>query len=334
MSSSLNVLLVGAGALGSMFAWRLQISKQVQVTAVCRSNYEAVKSNGFQIESQNFGSQTFRPSKVVRTVDEAVANGETYGFILLCTKALPNLGDNSDIIAPAVTNPKTIILLIQNGIGIEDPFYARYPGNPIVSVVAYIDVSQPSNGVISHGGSISLMMGLFNTSNVAYDVAAAQRSVGELSAIWNDNGAVSAVVDNIQAFRWLKLVWNASFNTVAVVSGGNDTHKMLADPRCKELIKNLMLEVYRLGEAAIGEPLPSKLGMNSADDCIDRTNSRETPVMPSMLMDYLARRPMEHEVILGRPIEIARKLSVDVPYMKAVYAMLVMVEKGYMDSKL
>ncbi|KAJ1933683.1 hypothetical protein FBU59_005950, partial [Linderina macrospora] len=147
----IKVLLVGAGALGSVYAWRLDVSNKAQVTLVCRSNYEAVKSNGFSINSQIFGYEVYRPHKVVRTVDEAVAGGEVYDFVIVCIKALPNRGDTSSIIAPAVQSPHTIVMLIQNGIGIEDPYAARYPNNPIVSTISYIDASQPTNGTIRHG---------------------------------------------------------------------------------------------------------------------------------------------------------------------------------------
>ncbi|KAJ1887161.1 hypothetical protein LPJ81_006573 [Coemansia sp. IMI 209127] len=324
---TINVLLLGAGALGSMFTWRLQVSGAVQVTAVCRSNYQTVKDAGFRIESHEFGTHTYRPDKVVRTVEEAVAQGETYDFILVCTKALPNMGDNSGMIAPAVVESKTIIILIQNGIGIEDPFYARYPGNPVVSAVAHIDVSQPEGGAIRHGGLIGISMGLFQPT--AYDADAATKALQALAALWNEGGAPCAVVDNIQALRWLKLVWNASFNTVAVVSGGNDTRKMLDNAECKALIRNLMTDVYRLGEAVIGGPLPTRRGMKCPDDFINDTDSRPHTVLPSMLMDFWAKRPMEHDVILGRPVKIARERGIPVPYLESVYALLVMVEKSY-----
>ncbi|KAJ2317274.1 Oxidoreductase, partial [Coemansia sp. RSA 2681] len=141
------VLLFGSGALGSVFAWRLQSTGAVEITAVCRSNYEAVRQHGFRIKSLAYGDHVYKPSRVVRSVEEAVGDaGSSYDYILVCTKALPNLGDNSGQIAAAVASGRTTIVLIQNGIGIEDPFLARYPDNEVLSVVAYIDVSQPEDG--------------------------------------------------------------------------------------------------------------------------------------------------------------------------------------------
>ncbi|KAJ2790371.1 hypothetical protein H4R20_007024, partial [Coemansia guatemalensis] len=168
----------------------------------------------------------------------------------------------------------------------------------------------------------------------SYDMAAVVESLQRLSAIWNENGAMCMVVEKIQRFRWLKLVWNASFNTVSVVSGGNNTQQMLNDPHCRELIRNLMAEVYKIGEAATGEPLPVLLGVDGPDAFIASTEAIKTPVGPSMLMDFRARRPMEHEVILKRPLDVAKRLGIHAPYMEAVYALLVMVEKKYLASRL
>ncbi|KAJ1965461.1 hypothetical protein GGI12_000732 [Dipsacomyces acuminosporus] len=333
-SETTKVLLVGAGALGSVYAWRLQVGGKADVTAVCRSNYERVKQDGFHIVSAAYGDSIYKPTSVVRSVDEAVQDGQVYDFVIVCTKALPNLGDNSDIIAPAVQNPRTIIMLIQNGIGIEEPFAARYPNNPIVSVVAYIDSSQPSDALIEHGNFSVLLMGLYTpqAAPVSYNVSAVTDSVKALNATWEANGVKCTLVDNIQSFRWLKLVWNASFNTVSVASGGNGTRKMLDDPYCKQLIKEVMIEVYKAGEAVTGAPLPKHALMEGPDSIIADTDNREVEVIPSMLMDFRAKRPMEHAVILKNPIDLAKKKGVEVPHMETVYALLVMIEKGYLKQ--
>ncbi|KAJ2310697.1 hypothetical protein IWW52_005344 [Coemansia sp. RSA 2704] len=320
--ADMNVLVVGTGALGSIYAWRLQ-EGGARVTCVCRSNFATVQQDGFQINSGTYGQHTYRPTRVVSSVADAVADGTSFDYILVCTKALPNLGDNSEVIGPAV-GARTVIVLIQNGIDIEEPFHARYPDAPLVSAIAYIDVSQPRAGAIEHGGVAALIMGAF--ANVDSDAAA---RVSQLSDAWAAQGVMSSVTDQVQAFRWLKLVWNASFNSVSVVSGGNNTKQMLGDKGCRGLIRNIMLEVYRIGEAATGGPLPVLMGKDSADAFIEDTDGRDA-VEPSMLMDFRARRPMEHDVILRRPLDVARRLGVSAPYMEAVYAMLVMVEKTYM----
>lgn len=50
-----NVLIVGSGGVGTMAAYALEKGGKASVTAVLRSNFEAVKENGFNIRSIQHG---------------------------------------------------------------------------------------------------------------------------------------------------------------------------------------------------------------------------------------------------------------------------------------
>lgn len=58
-----NVLIIGSGGVGTMAAYALEKGGKASVTAVLRSNYEAVKQNGFNIRSIQHGDvDNWRPS--------------------------------------------------------------------------------------------------------------------------------------------------------------------------------------------------------------------------------------------------------------------------------
>lgn len=58
-----NVLIVGSGGVGTMAAYALEKGGKASVTAVLRSNYEAVKENGFNIKSIQHGDvDNWKPS--------------------------------------------------------------------------------------------------------------------------------------------------------------------------------------------------------------------------------------------------------------------------------
>lgn len=60
--SKANVLLVGCGGIGTIYALNLQASGKATVTAVLRSNYEHVRKHGFHIRSIDHGVvPSFRP---------------------------------------------------------------------------------------------------------------------------------------------------------------------------------------------------------------------------------------------------------------------------------
>lgn len=50
-----RVLIVGMGGVGAMAAYALETGGLAEVTAILRSNYDAVEKNGFDIDSVQFG---------------------------------------------------------------------------------------------------------------------------------------------------------------------------------------------------------------------------------------------------------------------------------------
>jgi ketopantoate reductase len=50
-----RVLIIGTGGIGAMAAYALQTGGKAEVTAVLRSNYDAVMRDGFNIDSMDHG---------------------------------------------------------------------------------------------------------------------------------------------------------------------------------------------------------------------------------------------------------------------------------------
>ena len=134
MSQKIDVLLYGLGAIGSFYAYILQKSDQVRLSVAARSNYDAVKANGLTIKSDNHGEHSFRPAAVLRSSAEA---GHTFDLVVCCNKATNPEGTPMQI-ASAVEDGKTVIALMQNGVGNEDPFHEAFPKSTILSGVVGI----------------------------------------------------------------------------------------------------------------------------------------------------------------------------------------------------
>ena len=146
---TIRVLIVGAGSIGTFFGSRLATVSNVLVSALCRSNYEAVKANGFRVTSPKYGDNIFKPEYIFSRADEARKTNVIWDYLLVATKALPDVSDDSALLEGLVSD-KTAIVLIQNGIGIEEPYRKRFPRATILSVVTIVSVAQPSPGVVRH----------------------------------------------------------------------------------------------------------------------------------------------------------------------------------------
>ncbi|PVU98984.1 hypothetical protein BB559_001106 [Furculomyces boomerangus] len=325
-----NKFAIGTGAVGSVYGWRIQVGGG-NVSVVCRSNYETVKKNGFTINSDHFGNHTFTPNNVYSSAKEVVANGEEYDYVLVCTKALPNIEDPTTALKPIIKSNKTAIVLIQNGIGIEEPYAREFPGNPIISATAFIDTKQPTTGIIVHGNYTWLTFGLYTDSVLERDEEYKKCGESALKAfdkILVSGNIVSTIEERLQRSRWFKLVWNASFSPISVISGQYSANTLAKTPGTRELVKKAMIEIIKAGEAVTGGPLHDKIPSSDIPDYhIERTEIRTSTTIPSMLQDYMNKRPMEHEVILKIPIEKAKAAGVEVPILETLYELLVMNEK-------
>ncbi|CAO3632272.1 unnamed protein product [Cunninghamella echinulata] len=238
-----RVLTVGTGAIGGIYSWRLSLSSEI--TTVCKSNYNIVESEGFNIDSKKFGKGIFKPHHVVRTVNEAVdvSNGTPYDYVMVTLKALPEVYNIPDIISSAITPKKTAIVLIQNGLGVEEAIAERFPENPIISIVAYIGTSQTKPGHISMVGTENLIVGNYLRSKVD-NSKEKQQFLGLL-----EKGDVSVVdVDDVERVRWQKLFWNSSFSPVCTLSGMN-TSELLRNEDALTSVKNIMKEVITAANA-------------------------------------------------------------------------------------
>lgn len=67
--SKARVLIIGTGGVGTMAAYALETGGKAEVTAVMRSNYDAVKQNGIDIDSIEHGHDIkgWRPTASMST---------------------------------------------------------------------------------------------------------------------------------------------------------------------------------------------------------------------------------------------------------------------------
>lgn len=87
---------------------------------------------------------------------------QQFDYVVCCTKGIPEDPPRPyDLIAPAVTPGRTAIVLIQNGINIEPPFFERFPANVILSGVSRFEAYETSLGIVKQNQNDLLYIGAF-----------------------------------------------------------------------------------------------------------------------------------------------------------------------------
>ena len=302
----MKILLVGPGAVGTYFCGRLA-QNGADVEVVARSHADLIAAKGYHIESDRpEGDFHFAPSRVIVSAAECSSDIDA---IVVALKILPEI-DTASLIAPAANLPhRPPVVLIQNGIGIEEPIAAAFPENTIISTIAYIGGTRPAPGVVRQRGSARLCMGVYQGRDESF----CKNLVDEF---------VKAKVDcsyssDIRFDRWNKLLWNLAFNTVSVIGGNLTTAQMCDRGAIEMLCRNLMSEC-----AAVARAAGVALDDTHIDSQIEFTR-QFPPYKTSTLQDFEAGRPLECEAIIGNAVRIAGKYNVDTPVMRSCYALLV-----------
>jgi 2-dehydropantoate 2-reductase len=306
VETSPHVLVIGAGAVGALFGSVLA-RQGARVDVVCRSDYDVVRSEGYSIRSPVFGDHRFRPRHVYRDAAEC---REVPDYVLLTVKVLPTI-DRVALLHPVV-GPKSVIVLIENGVDIEAQIATAFPDNEVLSSLAFVAVGRGAPGEVNHQALGSLTMGSYPTGVSA----AAQK----LAALFEAGGVPCKLTDKVVGARWQKAVWNTPFNPLSILGGGLNTAAMLRTDDDRAFVRKAMHEVCAIA-AADGYPQSPKL----VDAMIANTLTMPA-YKTSMALDYENGRAMEIEAILGNVVQVARRLGVSAPTLEALYVLARMVE--------
>ena len=200
---------MGTGAVGAFYGSRLSAGG-AKVSLVCRSNYKAIASAGLvRMQTRDFGDYEFRPHAVYDSVPAASAPGTpTWDYVVVTTKALPDVSDDSELIAPLVdASGRSAIVLIQNGVGVEAPYRTRFPHAPIVSAVTVISAAQTEPGLIVQHRWTRISLGPWQS-----DACNGTERTAEFGRLLTAGGIKDVETydeTDLQLVRWHKLTINS-----------------------------------------------------------------------------------------------------------------------------
>jgi 2-dehydropantoate 2-reductase len=324
-----RVLIVGAGAIGAFYGSRLANLDDVKVSALCRSNYKAVQEHGFQVKSPKYGDSTFQPQYVFGSPEEARKAKIQWDYLLVATKALPDVNDDSALLEDLV-GPSTSIVLIQNGLGVEQPYAKRFPDASILSAVTIASAAQTQPGVIQHNRWTRISIGPYLPHldrggagpRADADRIVTDRTARLVTLLQSAGVADAETYDHagLQFVRWHKVALNAAMNPSSVLSGGPSNQTMATDPELSRHLHGVMQEVLDTAPQILGQPLPAHLA--TPERILASTRRNDSGSRPSMWVDWERGSRMEIEVILGNPIRIAREQGLEMPRLQTMYALI------------
>lgn len=295
--------VIGTGAIGGFYGGRLARAGRT-VCFLLHSDYEYVKEHGLQVDSCDGDFHIDNVEAYQRTADMPKSDVVLVGLKSVNNHLLPEL------LAPLLKDD-TIVVLIQNGIGLEEDLQQHFPQLHIVAGLAFICSAKVAPGRISHQCYGSINLGNYSTP---------KENFGALLQDMQEAGIQAAEVPYLEA-RWKKAVWNMPFNGMTVALN-TSTDKLLKNPATRQLIYDQMMEVIgaanALGVEALSAEFADKM-MQMTDDMV--------PYSPSMKLDYDYHRPMEIPYLYTRPIAEAKKVGFEMPKLAMLEAELKFIQE-------
>jgi len=295
---ALTYSVIGSGAVGGYYGGRLAKAGRT-VRFLLRSDYEYVREHGLQVDSVD-GSFHLQPLEAYNDT-RAMPKSDV---VLVALKTTTN-HRLPQLLAPIV-DEKTLVVLIQNGIGVEADVQQMFPNLQLVAGLAFICSAKTSPGRVNHQCYGSINFGNYSASPEA---------VALLLDDFLQAGVKAAEVPYLEA-RWRKAVWNMPFNGMTVALN-TSTDQLLRCPATRLLIRRQMLEVVGAARAQGVEALTDDF----ADEMLRMTDAM-VPYSPSMKLDYDFHRAMEIHYLYTRPIEEARRAGFAMPRLAMLEAEL------------
>jgi 2-dehydropantoate 2-reductase len=301
--------VIGTGALGGFYGGMLAKAGH-EVHFLFRSDYEYVRNHGLRVDSVNGDFHLHEVNAYHNPEDMPLCD-----VILVCLKTTGN-HHLPELITPML-HSKSVVVLLQNGLGLEEDLSAQLPGIAIAGGLAFICSNKIGPGHIHHLDYGKLNLGSYNVPD--------QEILKQLVSDFQSAGIHSELSPDLKFSRWQKLVWNIPFNGMTVVLN-TTTDRIMANEHTRELSKELMIEVIH-GANACGVPLKESL----AQQMIDMTIKMK-PYAPSMKLDYDHRRAMEIEYIYSKPLETARKAGFEMNKVSMLEKQLRFIQAHLLDK--
>jgi 2-dehydropantoate 2-reductase len=301
-----RILVVGCGAIGSLFAAHLARVDGVEVWAydVSETLVEAINTNGLVIEGANGFEATLR----ART---SASDIPACDFGIVATKSEHT---RSAVAAVAGVLKDAAVASVQNGVGNEELVAKSVSSVIRGSTLVAGSISAP--GVVRFDAQGDTWLGPFEPS----PASAAQ--IEQLAALISSGGLPTQALADSRGAQWTKLIFNAANNSLCAATGLSIGR--LGDiPSLRALVSSVIAE-GRAVASALGIELESDPETMFEDAVAHAYGHR-----PSMLQDVAARRHTEIAVLNGGIVAEGKRVGVPTPSNEALVAIVDGIEASW-----
>jgi 2-dehydropantoate 2-reductase len=284
---------------------------------------EALKERGLIIR----GPRGTRTVEVKATDDPTKIRGAD--TLILTTKTKDSVDALNDI--AHLSSSLKLCFSLQNGLTKNEVLVERFGRDKVIGAASTEGATLLNYGEIEHTITGITFFGALGGEGDSIGVENSER----MKSLFNNAGLRAEVVDNIKSAEWGKLLRMASGAALSILTR-LEYHKILKNFDISWCYIQLMRELAEVAKADSVElkdypQMPVKsLTESSLEDAVKATvqtgkrieESGMTRVKISALQDVERGKKTEVEELLGYPLLIARRLSVDTPRLEFIYRLI------------
>ena len=289
----MKIAIVGTGAMGSVYAGLFaSAGHEVWAIDTWREHVEAMRTKGLRVE----GASGDRTVKLNASTDPNDAG--KVDLVVLATKAMQVEQAASSL--QSLLNDETPVLSIQNGLGGPDTAASVLGRERVmVGVVGGFGASMRAPGHAHHNGMELVRLGEFGGPITP--------RLRKIEDVWQSAGFQVKLFDDIDQLVWEKLLCNCAYSGPCGLSDGTIADVM-NDADLSRISAACATEGF-----LVARKKGVKLGFDDPVAYVRDFGSKIPNARPSVLLDLMAKRKSEIDVINGSIPRVGAQVGVEAP---------------------
>jgi 2-dehydropantoate 2-reductase len=305
--------IIGAGAMGCLLGSFLARAKEeVWLVDVWEEHVKEIEKNGLLVENGKKGDRirlraTVHP-KEVGTCDVVIISTKFHHTRSAVQNGAPMIG------------AETVVMTIQNGIGNVEVISESVNPDQILFGLTTL------GSVVLGPGRIRVTFSENAETHLGSLVGRPNEAMRRVVDAFNKAGLKFLLTPDVRERVWKKLCLNASLSMPLAIPKLR-CGDFIDQPASQELVKALVSEI-----AAVAKKEGISLDPEAAYQYVVRLAKEAPNHLTSPLIDVLNHRKTEIDSLNGAVVEKAMRHGIEVPYNRAIYHLIRILENTYDQS--
>ena len=289
----MNIVIFGAGAIGSLFGYFF--SKENNVALIGRKNHiDAINQNGLIIKGK-----TKKNVKIsaFETIDEVPFIPD---LLILTVKSY----DTENAIKQTVDliDENTFVMSLQNGLGNVEKIQKYVDIKRILACITTHGVVFCKPGVIKHTGVGKTVIGSLENKSTTV--------IENIAKMLNKSGVKTTTSKDVLKDIWVKAIINSSINPITAIFRCKNGY-LLENPVLEKILEKICSESTDIANAD-GIDVSYDNMIEKTKEVIQDTSENHS----SMLQSFKQVKRTEIDEINGKIVEISKKYNIESPLNK------------------